>query len=359
MLAPLRLFLGVTFCYAGVQKLTDPQYFQPAARGSIGELIAAFASGSPLHDLLVTIALPHATFFGALIAYGELAIGLGVLAGLLLRVASLCGLLLNLLFFLSADWHIFPYFYGSDIVFLFCWLTLLLAGPAQQALPALDTWLVLWLVQRASPPKRQCLAALCALVSGVQVAPGLQDAQARPPASSYPPAGHTEQRQRTGRRAFLWGTAGGSGLMLVLVGLAETLHLLPARSPDTGELQLTPTPGPPIDDTPVVAHRGSVIAHINAVPPNSSTTFTIPTNGAPGILVRLGNGQFVAFNAICTHAGCPVDYDTALRDLICPCHGAAFDPAHGASVINGPAQFPLPGVPISVDQQAGTVSLSL
>jgi thiosulfate dehydrogenase [quinone] large subunit len=363
MLVPLRLFLGVTFCYAGVQKLTDPQYFQPAARSSIGALIASFATGSPLHDLLVAIAEPHAAFFGALVAYGELAIGLGVLAGLLLRVASLCGLLLNLLFFLSADWHIFPYFYGSDIVFLFCWLTLLIAGPAQQALPALDTWLVRWLVERASPTKRPRLAALCALVSGVQIAPALQDAQVRPPAAAHPPDGHMEQRRRAGRRAFLWGAAAGSGLMLALLGLAETLHLLPARNPARSErareMQLTPTPGPAeTNETPVATRRGSVIARISAVPPNSATTFTIPTNGAPGILVHLGNGQFVAFNAICTHAGCPVDYDPALRDLVCPCHGAAFDPAHGAAVINGPAQFPLSGVPISVDRHAGTVSLS-
>src|SRR5690348_13831560 len=132
VLVPLRLFLGVTFVYAGVQKLGDPQYFNPAARGYIGRQIAAFANSSPLHGFLMSMAVPHAAFFGALVAYGELAIGLGVLLGLFSRAASLGGLLVNLIFFLSADWRVFPYFYGSDIVFLFCWLTLLLAGPANQ-----------------------------------------------------------------------------------------------------------------------------------------------------------------------------------------------------------------------------------
>src|SRR5215469_632042 len=108
-LVPLRLFLGVTFVYAGLQKLTDPQYFNPAARGYIGRQIAAVAAGSPLHGFLANVAAPHALLFGALVAYGELAIGLGVLLGLLLRVASLFGLLINLVFFLSADWHVFPY----------------------------------------------------------------------------------------------------------------------------------------------------------------------------------------------------------------------------------------------------------
>ena len=171
ILLPLRLFMGGTFVYAGIQKLTDPQYFNPAARGYIGRQIAAFANGSPLHDFLANIAVPHAVLFGGLVAYGELAIGLGVLLGLLLRIASLAGLLINLIFFLSADWHIVPYFYGSDIVFLFCWLTLLIAGPANQVLPALDTWLARWLVARARPENQPGRAALCALIFGVQIGP--------------------------------------------------------------------------------------------------------------------------------------------------------------------------------------------
>src|SRR6059058_5951812 len=76
VLLPMRLFLGITFIYAGVQKLADPQFFNPAARGYIGKQIIAFATGSPLHGLLIRL-VPHATLFGALVAYGEIAIGLG------------------------------------------------------------------------------------------------------------------------------------------------------------------------------------------------------------------------------------------------------------------------------------------
>lgn len=351
MLVPLRLFLGVTFLYAGGQKLADPQYFNPAARGYIGHQIAAFATGSPLRGFLLAVAQPHAVLIGTLVAYGELAIGLGVLVGLLLRVASLCGLLLNLLFFLSADWRIFPYFYGSDIVFLVCWLTLLIAGPAHQALPALDSQVLRWLEVHPPLAHRPRLLALCELLLGVK------SARAAPP----PPAHRSpDQAPRASRRTFLQGAAAGGALMLALVGLAEALHLLPASSPAApvaGGTQVTPTLGSPVTGQTPTALPGGMIAKIGDVPPNSATTFTIPSNGAPGILVHLGNGQFVAFNAICTHAGCPVDYDPTLRDLVCPCHGAAFDPSQGAAVINGPAQIPLARVLISVDQQAGTVSL--
>ena len=101
VLLPLRLFLGLTFVYAGVQKITDPQFFNPAAHGYIGKQMIAFATGSPLHSLLIRL-VPHAMLFGALVAYGEIAIGLGALPGLLFQPAAFFGILINLVFFLTA-----------------------------------------------------------------------------------------------------------------------------------------------------------------------------------------------------------------------------------------------------------------
>jgi hypothetical protein len=100
------------------------------------------------------IAAPHAMLFGALVAWGELAIGIGTLLGFLFRPAAFCGGLLSLIFFLSASWSVRPYFYGADIVFLFGWMTLSLAGPAGTGLPALDTWLwPWWRGELAAPPR--------------------------------------------------------------------------------------------------------------------------------------------------------------------------------------------------------------
>ena len=75
VLLPLRLFLGITFIYAGIQKLTDPQFFNPAATGYIGKQISGFADGSPLHTFLLQSVAPHASLFGLFIAYGEIATG--------------------------------------------------------------------------------------------------------------------------------------------------------------------------------------------------------------------------------------------------------------------------------------------
>src|ERR1700692_1429092 len=141
-LLPLRLFLGVTFVYAGIQKVTDPQFFNARSPGYIGNQIIGFAHGSPIHNFLMSVVLPHSHFFGIAIILGEIAVGLGTLFGFLLRPAAFFGVLLSLMFFLSASWHVYPYFYGADIVFIFAWITMMLAGPLHSALPSLDGLLV-------------------------------------------------------------------------------------------------------------------------------------------------------------------------------------------------------------------------
>jgi thiosulfate dehydrogenase [quinone] large subunit len=129
MLWPLRIFMGMTFLYAGAQHLTDTAYFDPAQSGYIGHLILQYAVGSPSHDFLLAIVEPNAVAFGYVVAVGEMLIGIATLLGFLFRIAAVAGLLLNFTFFLSATWNAFPFYFGSDIVFVMCWLTLLLAGP--------------------------------------------------------------------------------------------------------------------------------------------------------------------------------------------------------------------------------------
>lgn len=129
LLWPLRLFMGLTFLYAGLQHLTDPSFFDPSKSGYIGHLISQYAVGSPIQGFLLAVAAPNAVSFGWMVALGEVLIGIATLTGLLFRLAALGGLLLNFTFFLSATWNAFPFYFGSDIVFVMCWLTLLLTGP--------------------------------------------------------------------------------------------------------------------------------------------------------------------------------------------------------------------------------------
>jgi Rieske Fe-S protein len=92
------------------------------------------------------------------------------------------------------------------------------------------------------------------------------------------------------------------------------------------------------------APGGKAIAETSEVAPGSALQFK--DSGSPAVLVHLDSGDFVAYSAVCTHQGCTVAYKNG--ELACPCHGSIFDPAKGAEVVAGPAQRPLPKIPIKV-----------
>jgi cytochrome b6-f complex iron-sulfur subunit len=49
--------------------------------------------------------------------------------------------------------------------------------------------------------------------------------------------------------------------------------------------------------------------------------------------------EFKAFDAACTHAGCPVNWDSRLRNFICKCHGGVFN--EKGDPISGPPKTSL------------------
>jgi len=114
-------------------------------------------------------------------------------------------------------------------------------------------------------------------------------------------------------------------------------------------VQIKPTP------TPAPQHSGTVIGHTNQAT-NSAQNFTNPADGNASTLIHLPDGRFVACERACTHAGVPVDYDAGSHTLVCPAHGAVFDPSNGFSVTQGPANSPLPGVSINVNAD-GTITV--
>jgi thiosulfate dehydrogenase [quinone] large subunit len=126
-LLPLRLFLGVTFIYAGLDKLTDSAFMRDSGAGSIGDMMRAVRDSSAI-PALVDLSLKSPVGFGYAIAFGELAVGLGTLLGLLARPAALGGALISLSLWLTVSWASDPYYYGNDLAYLMAWTPLILAG---------------------------------------------------------------------------------------------------------------------------------------------------------------------------------------------------------------------------------------
>jgi thiosulfate dehydrogenase [quinone] large subunit len=285
-LLPLRLFLGVTFVYAGVQKLSDPGFLHPGAPTYIGTQLHGFADHTPGGVLLRAFALPHPQLAGIAVALTEIVVGLLVLLGLATRVAAAVGLSLNLVLFLTASWKTSPYFLGSDIVFVFAWLPFVLGGSAGQ--PALE--------QRATP------------------------------------AGMTR------REALRSGYAAVAGASVILAGLATALK---GRPPATAKRLATATPTATPRHVPRHRHVPAGAVRLGAsqqLPSGSGALYADPRDGQADIVVRQPSGDLTACSAICTHAGCRVEYTNGA--LYCPCHGSVFDSRTGA-VQQGPATQPL------------------
>ncbi len=91
---------------------------------------------------------------------------------------------------------------------------------------------------------------------------------------------------------------------------------------------------------------GTAVGPASSVPVGGSAAFTDPASGDPALVIQQTADDFVAFDAVCPHAGCTVAYQAAAKIIACPCHGSEFSPKTGA-VLNGPATTGLTAIKVS------------
>lgn len=102
---------------------------------------------------------------------------------------------------------------------------------------------------------------------------------------------------------------------------------------------------------------GTLLGNVRALGRKKALTYTDPASGDPAVIIRLGNGRVVSYDAVCTHAGCTVGYEPTTGMLLCPCHNSTFDPNRGAAVVTGPAPSPLSALAIRVDAHGNVYAL--
>jgi thiosulfate dehydrogenase (quinone) large subunit len=103
-LALLRIGVGAFFLIFAQYKVFGTAF---TLHGGFQFWINKFLEGGAypfMAPILRGFVLPHATIIAFLVAYGELAIGLGLTLGILVRSASFCGLLLMLTLLFSSDY---------------------------------------------------------------------------------------------------------------------------------------------------------------------------------------------------------------------------------------------------------------
>ena len=359
MLLPLRAFLGVTFCVAGLQKLANPAFFRASDPGSIQAQLAGAVRRSPIHGLispLVHVAVP----LGILIALAELAIGVGTLLGLWARLAALGGAVLSFFLFMTVSFHSSPYYTGADIVFLFAWIPLVIAGAGGVwSVDAIAANLVRHR-QGAEPVavvpvpfaavRRVCGHfdnGTCAARRHQPCEPGPCPWLAEHPA----PAKRLDQRELDRRTFTATGAVAGVAAVATLftAGVAAAAGRLiggSAPASNTKPLGAGPTPSPsstttgaPGSTTTTAApsHPSGIrIGPAADVPVGGAATFQDPRSGDPSVVIQPQAGTFLAFDAVCPHAGCTVEYVSSRRLFVCPCHGSEFNGRTGAVEV-GPA----------------------
>jgi Rieske Fe-S protein len=82
--------------------------------------------------------------------------------------------------------------------------------------------------------------------------------------------------------------------------------------------------------------RGVPVTSLDKVPPGSAFR---TRDGENPIIVLNVAGEIRAFDAVCTHEGCPLGWNPEQRLIRCPCHGGAYDTT--GRVVDGPPPAPL------------------
>ena len=98
---------------------------------------------------------------------------------------------------------------------------------------------------------------------------------------------------------------------------------------------------------PPVADLGGdevVAARVGDLKLNSAKIFRFGSR--PGILLRIGEGEYRAFSATCTHLSCTVQYRADLHEIWCACHNGMYD-LNGRNV-SGPPPRPLENYQVHV-----------
>ncbi len=136
-LALLRIAVGSIFLIFAEYKVFEPRFTR---EGGFQTWIHLFLNDRAAYPFMVPIlhdfVLAHATAIAYLVAYGELAIGLALVLGILARPASICGIIYMLTLLFSSNYPgpravLWQYFGASlnHLVFALCFAAFALGRP--------------------------------------------------------------------------------------------------------------------------------------------------------------------------------------------------------------------------------------
>ena len=264
----IRLWLGITWIYAGWDKASDPGFLTRGSSTFIGSQLAGYASQSPMGFFFNKL-IEHSQFVGIFVLLSEFAIGIATLLWIAPTSAAFGGFAMAVGLWLASSFHVKPYFLASDSVYAVLWFSYFL----------------------------------------------------------YLTGGRTKVNFSINRRGFI--RVGTVGALAVIASGAGKLFSSSATAATSSS-----------------ASSGKKLVKLASLPVGGNHPFAL-ASGEQAMLFRTEKGVF-AYSRTCTHQGCTVEYSSSDKKLVCPCHGATFDPFNGAKAIVGPANMPLPKVKVAI-----------
>lgn len=107
------------------------------------------------------------------------------------------------------------------------------------------------------------------------------------------------------------------------------------------------------------------VGKAGGMPVNQAVGFSYPDSSSPCVAIRMGsavpggvgpNKDIVAYSTLCTHMGCPVQYDSGTKVFKCGCHFSMFDAENSGQMVCGQATEDLPRVLLDYDAKNDTVT---
>jgi len=119
----MRLWLGITWIYAGWDKATDAGFLTRGSATFIGTQLSGYSTQSPLPDFAFNKLLEHSIQVGGFVMVSEFAIGLATLLWVAPTLAAFGGFSMSLGLWLASSFHVNPYFLASDTAYAILWLS--------------------------------------------------------------------------------------------------------------------------------------------------------------------------------------------------------------------------------------------
>lgn len=126
----VRLYVGWEWLHAGWEKLQNPVWAGASAGAALkGFLMGALAKTTGQHPdvtawyawLIHHVFLPHTALFSYLVTYGEIAVGVALIAGVCTGVAAFFGAFMNVNYLLAGTVSINPQLLVLEILLLLAW----------------------------------------------------------------------------------------------------------------------------------------------------------------------------------------------------------------------------------------------